>query len=105
MKYYLLFVGLVGSLASARAQAPVPDHAPLGPVVSVGSHGPSANVGAQVEQRLGRHFSLSLLGVRYFTNHFRGYQGALAARYYFRPTAPSGLYIKLWPELSPAMQP
>jgi hypothetical protein len=94
MKYYLLFLVLIGSLASARAQAPEPDHAPLGPVVSVGSYGPSANIGVQVEQRLGRHFSLSLLGARYFTNHFRGYQGALAARYYFRPTAPAGLYIQ-----------
>jgi hypothetical protein len=94
MKYYLLFVGLASSLLSARAQAPVPDHATHGTVVSVGSYGPSANIGAQVEQRLGRHFSLSLLGARYFTNHFRGYQAALAARYYFRPTAPSGLYIQ-----------
>ncbi len=94
MKYCLLLACLASSLPSAWAQAPAPDQSAQGPVVSVGSYGPSANIGAQVEQHLGRHFSLSLLGARYFTNHFRGYQAALAARYYFRPNAPSGLYIQ-----------
>jgi hypothetical protein len=62
--------------------------------VSVGIYGPSANAGLQVEQPLGRHFSLGVFGNRQFNSDFRGYQGALVGRYYFRPTAPIGLYLQ-----------
>ena len=94
MKHFLLLAGLAGSLASARAQAPAPEQSTRGPVLSVGIYGPSANVGVQVEQPLGRHFSLGAFGSRQFSSDFRGYQGALAGRYYFRPTAPTGLYLQ-----------
>ena len=91
MKHLFLFAGLVGFLPPAQAQTP---DRPTGPVVSVGVYGVSANVGAQVEQRIGHHFSLSVLGARYFSADYPGYQAALAARYYFRPKAPLGFYLQ-----------
>ncbi|RZK16136.1 MAG: DUF3575 domain-containing protein [Hymenobacter sp.] len=90
MKYFLLLASLASSLLGARAQ----DQPASKPIVSVGIYGPSANVGLQVEQRLGRHFSLGAFGIRQLSSDFRGYQGALVGRYYFRPTAPTGLYVQ-----------
>jgi len=51
-------------------------------------------LGVQAEQPLGRHFSLGLWGARFFSASFPGYQGGLLGRYYFRPTAPLGLYVQ-----------
>lgn len=92
MKHTLLLAGLAASLPVAQAQTTVP--ATSGPIVSIGIYGPSANAGLQVEQPLGRHFSLGAFGSRQFSSAFRGYQGALVGRYYFRPTAPTGLYLQ-----------
>lgn len=90
MKHFLLLASLATPLLGAHAQAPPAAK----PIVSVGMYGPSANVGLQVEQRLGRHFSLGVFGARQLNSDFRGYQGALVGRYYFRPTAPTGLYLQ-----------
>ncbi|MGI4863446.1 MAG: DUF3575 domain-containing protein [Janthinobacterium lividum] len=90
MKCFLLLASLATSLLSARAQ----DHPAEKPIVSVGMYGPSANVGLQVEQRVGRHFSLGVFGTHQFNSDFHGYQVALVGRYYFRPTAPTGLYLQ-----------
>lgn len=94
MKHTLLLAGLASSFSIAQAQTLGPDHPANRPVVSVGIYGLSPNIGVQVEQPLGRHFSLGAFGNHQFSSAFRGYQGALVGRYYFRPTAPTGLYLQ-----------
>jgi hypothetical protein len=90
MKQLLLLAGLASTDFAARAQ----ESRPQRPIVSVGVYGPSANVGLQVEQPLSRHFTLGARASRQFSPDFRGYQGGLVGRYYFRPTAPTGLYLQ-----------
>lgn len=92
----LVLIGCVGGLAlPALAQQPgQPVHHWRGPVVSAGLPTVAGALGVQVEQPLGRHFSLSLWGARFFSAYFPGYQGGLLARYYFRPTAPLGWYLQ-----------
>ena len=87
MKKLLLLAGLV-SATGARAQAPAAT------IVSVGAFGLAPNAGIQLEHRLTPRFSLGLQGSRYFSNDYPGYQAALLGRYYFRPTAPAGLYAQ-----------
>ena len=87
MKRFLLLAGLF-STTGARAQAPAAT------VVSVGVFGWGPNAGLQLEHRLASHFSLGLQGARYFSSDYPGYQAALLGRYYFRPTAPAGLYLQ-----------
>jgi len=94
MKYLLLSLGLGCASQSAWAQQPgQPVHGP-GHVVSVGLPTVAGALGVQVEQRLGHHFSLGVWGARFFSADFPGYQGGLLGRYYFRPTAPLGLYLQ-----------
>ncbi len=95
MKHFLLLTGLASASFPALAQ----EHPAGKPVVSIGVYGPSANLGLQVEQPLGRHFSLGARASRQFNSDFRGYQGGLIGRYYFRPNAPTGLFLQATAEL------
>lgn len=81
---------------AASAQQPGQPVRAFRPVVSVGIFGFGASAGVQVEQRLGRHFSLGLRGERYFSGAFPGYHAALLGRYYFRPAAPAGLFLQAY---------
>jgi hypothetical protein len=95
MKQLLLLAGLASTGFAARAQESLPQR----PILSVGVYGPSANVGLQLEQPLGRHFSLGVRGSRHFNAGFRGYQGGLVGRYYLRHTAPTGVFLQAKAEL------
>lgn len=94
MKYLLPFICLAWAGQPALAQQPGQPVHGRGPVVSVGLPTVAGALGAQVEQPLGQHFSLGVWGARFFSADFPGYQGGLLARYYFRPTAPLGLYLQ-----------
>jgi hypothetical protein len=94
MKYVLLSLALAGAAQSTRAQQLAEPVRKPGPVLSVGLPTLAGALGVQVEQRLGRHFSLGIWGARFFSADFPGYQGGLLGRYYFRPTAPLGLYVQ-----------
>ena len=94
MQKLLLTASLLGGALPALAQQlaePAHDHRP---VVSVGLPTLAAALGVQLEQPLGQHFSLGLWGSRFFSADYPGYQGGVAARYYFRPKAPLGLYLQ-----------
>jgi hypothetical protein len=95
MKHLLPIAGLASLGLTARAQESPAQR----PILSLGVYGPSANVGLQVEQPLGRHFSLGVRASRYFNADFRGYQGGLVGRYCFRHTAPTGIYLQARAEL------
>ncbi|NML65293.1 DUF3575 domain-containing protein [Hymenobacter sp. RP-2-7] len=94
MKHLVLSIGLLLLAPSLFAQAPAVRPPVRGHVVSLGIFTLAPSIGVQVEQRLGQHFSLSLSGSRFFSSDYPGYQGVLAARFYFRPTAPTGLYLQ-----------
>ena len=94
MKHLVLSLSLSCAASCAWAQQPgQPVHGP-GPVLSVGLPTIAGALGVQVEQHLGRHFSVGVWGARFFSADFPGYQGGLLGRYYFRPTAPLGLYVQ-----------
>jgi hypothetical protein len=95
MKQLLLLAGLASTGFAARAQESPAQR----PILSVGVYGSSANVGLQVEQPLGRHFTLGARASRHFNAGFRGYQGGLVGRYYLRHTAPTGVFLQAKAEL------
>ena len=79
-----------GAAQTPAAAPPIQKH-----LVGVGVFGLAPALGAEYEQRLGRHFALAGQGARYFGGDYPGYQAALVGRYYFRPLALAGLYAQI----------